>query len=117
MRRTIINFIPDIEPDELLFIESLAEGLSEDNLDSFCMMYRSKRKKPETILIMSIIGFIGAAGIHRIFLNQVLLGIIYLFTGGLCLIGTIIDTINHKQLAQDFNEKLAIDIITHFRHI
>jgi hypothetical protein len=28
---------------------------------------------------------------------------LYLFTGGLCLIGTIVDLVNYKRLATDYN--------------
>ena len=35
------------------------------------------------------------------------MGILYLFTGGLCFIGTIVDIINHKQLAFDYNQQMA----------
>jgi len=40
------------------------------------------------------------------------MGILYLFTGGLCLIGTIVDVINHKQLAFEFNQQMAMESIT-----
>jgi hypothetical protein len=35
------------------------------------------------------------------------MGLLYLFTGGLCLIGTIVDTINHKQLCFEYNSQMA----------
>jgi len=37
------------------------------------------------------------------------MGILYLFTGGLCLIGTIIDLINHKSLANEYNRQMAFE--------
>lgn len=114
MRRKIIELIPDVESEELLFLESILEDLSDRKLESFCLMYRSKRKKPDTILLLAILGFIGAAGIHRMFINHIILGILYFFTGGLCLIGTIVDIINHKQLALEHNENMAMEVIAHF---
>jgi hypothetical protein len=30
-----------------------------------------------------------------------------LFTGGLCLIGTIVDLVNYRKLAFDYNSKIA----------
>nr|MBP9099183.1 TM2 domain-containing protein [Ferruginibacter sp.] len=47
------------------------------------------------------------AGIQRFIIGQIGMGILYLFTGGLCLIGTIVDVINHKQLAFEFNQQMA----------
>jgi hypothetical protein len=115
MRRKIIEYIPDVESEELLFLESILEDLSDRKLESFCLMYRSRRKKPDTLLLLAILGFIGAAGIHRMFINHIFLGILYFFTGGLCLIGTIVDILNHKQLAQEHNEIVAMEIVSHFQ--
>ena len=114
MRRKIIELIPDVESKELLFLESILEDLGDRKIETFCLMYRSRRKKPDTILLLAILGFIGAAGIHRMFINHIFLGILYFFTAGLCLIGTIVDILNHKQLAQEHNEEIALDLIDHF---
>jgi hypothetical protein len=35
------------------------------------------------------------------------MGLLYFFTGGLCLIGTILDIVNHKQLADEYNAQMA----------
>ena len=115
MRRKIIEYIPDVETDELLFIENITDDLPESKLETFCLMYRSRRKKPDTVLLLAILGFIGAAGIHRMFINHIFLGVLYFFTAGLCLIGTIVDILNHKQLALEYNERIAWEIIGHFK--
>lgn len=39
------------------------------------------------------------------------MGILYLLTGGLCLIGTIIDAVNHKKLTNEFNQKMAMESV------
>ena len=44
-------------------------------------------------IILCCIGFIGIGGIHKFYEQKYLLGVVYLFTGGLFLIGTIIDLI------------------------
>jgi hypothetical protein len=41
--------------------------------------------------------------------GQIGMGILYLFTGGLCIVGTIVDTINHKKLAFEYNQQMAIE--------
>ena len=71
------------------------------------MAYSARRKDPTTILILALVGFLGFAGIHRFMLNQVGLGILYFFTAGLCFIGTIVDLVNHRKLAFEFNSVVA----------
>ncbi|MBK7029964.1 MAG: TM2 domain-containing protein [Bacteroidales bacterium] len=62
------------------------------------------------VLLTALIGFLGIAGVHRFMLNQIGMGILYVFTGGLCFIGTIIDLINHRQLAMDYNIQVANEL-------
>ncbi|HNX42808.1 MAG TPA: hypothetical protein PLJ84_02965 [Bacteroidales bacterium] len=38
------------------------------------------------------------------------MGILYLLTGGLCLIGTIVDLVNHRQLALEYNVQVAHEV-------
>ena len=109
MNQNLITMIPAVEADELAYLQALTKDLSEDKLKLFISIYNGKRKKAETILICCILGFVCAAGIQRFVVGQIGMGILYLFTGGLCLIGTIVDLVNHKQLAFEFNQKMAIE--------
>jgi hypothetical protein len=43
-------------------------------------------------------------------IGQIGMGILYFFTGGLCLMGTTLDAINHKSLANEFNRKMANEV-------
>jgi hypothetical protein len=43
-------------------------------------------------------------------INQIGIGILYFLTAGLCLIGTIVDIINYKNLAFEYNQKVAIEV-------
>jgi len=51
----------------------------------------------------------GFAGIQRFMVGQIGMGILYFFTGGLCFIGTIVDLVNHKSLANDYNRQMAYE--------
>jgi TM2 domain-containing membrane protein YozV len=44
-----------------------------------------------TVIILCCLGFVGLAGIHRFYKGKILSGLLWLFTGGLCGIGTILD--------------------------
>jgi len=37
------------------------------------------------------------------------MGLLYLFTAGLCFIGTIIDLINYQDLAFEYNRKMIME--------
>ena len=50
---------------------------------------------------------VGVHGIHRFVLNQIGMGILYLLTGGICLIGTIVDLVNYQRLTFEFNQPIA----------
>ncbi|MEP7165163.1 MAG: TM2 domain-containing protein [Ferruginibacter sp.] len=109
MNQNLVTLIPSVEPDELAYLQELTKGLSDDKLKLFISIYNGKRKKAETILICCLLGFVCFAGIQRFVVGQMGMGILYLFTGGLCLIGTIVDVINHKELAYEFNQKMALE--------
>ena len=49
------------------------------------------RKSKLVALILCILGFFGLAGLHRMYVGKVGSGVLYLFTYGFCIIGTVID--------------------------
>jgi TM2 domain-containing membrane protein YozV len=103
---TLIALLYDTTPEELIQIDALTKSFSNEQLQQFVMIYRTKRKDEQTILLCCLLGLIFFAGIHRFIMGQIGMGILYLFTGGLCLIGTIVDAINHKQLTLEYNQKM-----------
>jgi TM2 domain-containing membrane protein YozV len=103
--------LPGIEQDELQLLQSIFKDLSEDQQRSFLMLYQSRRKDPQTILLCTLLGFIGIAGVQRFMLNQVGMGILYLFTYGICLVGTIVDLVNYRRLTLEFNQKCATEVL------
>lgn len=107
MSKRLIQLIPGIEGEELVYVKNLTRDLNDDQLGTFAAVYNGKRKKEETILIATILGFFGIAGIQRFLLDQILLGVLYLFTVGFCYIGTIIDLVNYKRLTFEFNQHAA----------
>ena len=108
----MIDYLPELEGDEAAYISKLMSKMDDDTAEQFTSVYRARRKDPQTILLTAVIGFFGAAGIHRFIIGQVGMGILYLLTGGLCLIGTIVDLINHKNLAFEYNREVAREVAT-----
>lgn len=59
--------------------------------------------------LLAVLGFFGAAGIHRFYLRRPITGIIYLFTGGLFLIGTIYDLATMARRVDDLNRDIELE--------
>lgn len=99
----------DMTPEEMNYLQQATAELDDKQKQYFYMVYSSKRKSAQDILLFTLIGFIGVSGVQRFVLGQVGMGLLYLFTGGFCLIGTIIDVVNHKTLASEYNQKMAYE--------
>jgi len=111
----IIDVLPEVTGEEMVYIQNLIKDLDDEKARSFANVYRTRRKEPQMILILAILGFFGFAGIHRMIINQIGMGILYFFTAGLCLIGTIMDLVNHQKLAFEYNQKMANEVMTMVR--
>jgi TM2 domain-containing membrane protein YozV len=101
--------LPGISPEELGYIQQALAQLSENQQKYFYMSYSTKRKSPQDMLIFCIIGTFLLPGFQRFMVGQIGMGILYLFTGGLCLIGSIVDIVNHKTLALEYNQKMVYE--------
>lgn len=106
----LFQILPELQGDEMLYVSGLLKKVDDDTARKFAAVYRARRKDPQTILLLTLIGFLGVAGIQRFFLEQIGMGLLYLFTAGICLIGTIIDVINYKGLAFEYNQKKAQEV-------
>jgi TM2 domain-containing membrane protein YozV len=99
----------DMTPEEMGFLHQATAGLNENQKKYFYMVYKSKRKNSQEILIFTLLGFIAVAGIQRFVLGQIAMGVLYLLTGGFCFIGTIIDLVNNKSLTLKYNKDMAYE--------
>ena len=107
MKPNLVNLIPAIEGEELVYLQALTKELNTEQLQNFIAVYNGKRRKTDQILLGCVLGFVLVSGVQRFMVGQVGMGLLYFFTGGLCLIGTIMDTVNHKRLAFEFNQQMA----------
>ena len=103
----LFQFLPELQGRELMFVQGLTKEFTDSQLMNFANLYRSRRRDPQLILLTTLVGFLGIAGVQRFLINQIGMGILYLITGGLCLIGTIIDLINYQDLAIEYNMRMA----------
>ncbi len=118
----VLNYLPDADGEELVYLNTLFSGFTEEQAQQFTMIYRSRRTDPTMILVLTIIGFVPivgvpVAGIQRFTLGQVGMGILYVLTFGLCFIGTIMDIVNHKRLTAEYNQRKAYEVATIMRSL
>jgi TM2 domain-containing membrane protein YozV len=109
--------MPTLEGEEMAFVQELIKDMNDSQAQQFAIAYMARRKDPSNMLIFAVIGLLGIAGIQRFVINQVGMGILYLLTCGLCLIGTIIDIVNHKKLSFEYNSKQAQQVAAMMRNI
>tara|TARA_X000001036_G_C20545490_1_gene752139 strand:- start:83 stop:436 length:354 start_codon:yes stop_codon:yes gene_type:complete len=103
----IIRLLPELNPEEILFLTPLVEDMTDSQAKLFAEAYRIRRK--DNVWLFLILSFIGIGGVHRFVLGQVGMGLIYLFTYNLCLIGFLIDIINQNSLVGKYNQTQAIN--------
>ncbi|WP_345950464.1 MULTISPECIES: TM2 domain-containing protein [unclassified Mucilaginibacter] len=111
MQQNPFIMLPGITPEEFAFLQQATAGLTDEQVNSFRFVYQGKRRNPSDILLFTLLGFIVVAGVQRFVVGQIGMGIIYLLTGGFCLIGTIVDLINYKSLANDYNKDMAYEAL------
>ena len=67
-------------------------------------------KSTGTSYLLWLLCFVGLCGIHRIYNGRIITGLIWLFTGGLFLIGQIIDLFLIPGIVDDANRRFADDV-------
>ncbi|MCC5942599.1 MAG: TM2 domain-containing protein [Balneolaceae bacterium] len=113
--KKIFELLPELEGDESQYISIIIEDMADDEAKMFANIYRSRRRDPVLLLVLALIGLFGVAGIHRFFIGQIGMGILFVFTAGLCFIGTIVDMINYKNFAFEYNRKVAQEVLKEFK--
>lgn len=103
----VLKYLPELEGDEQLHVAQLLKQMDDEEAVQFANIYRSRRRDPTTVLLMTLLGFVVIAGVQRFYLGQIGMGLLYLFTGGLCVIGTIVDLFKYRDLATRYNQQKA----------
>ncbi|MFT7589174.1 MAG: TM2 domain-containing membrane protein YozV [Limisphaerales bacterium] len=103
--------IPNMDGNERIFLNNALGQLEGDQRLMAIQLYKARRKDPQMMLIATAIGFVGIAGIQRLLLGQIGMGILYLLTAGLCCVGTIIDLINIQKMTLEYNTTQASEVV------
>lgn len=106
----VLELLPEIMGEEQMYIAGMLKQLDDKQAFQFANIYRTRRRDPQTILLVTLVGFLGINGIQRFLTDQIGMGVLYLLTGGICLIGTIVDLVNHKRIAFEYNQKQAHEL-------
>lgn len=106
----VLIHLPELQGMELNHVQMLIKDFSDKQAQNFAIIYRARRRDPQLILLTTLVGFLGFAGIQRFLVNQIGMGILYIFTAGLCFIGTIMDAVNYQTIAFDYNRQIASEV-------
>ena len=112
-----LTIMPELEDEELLQVASLMRTMSEEQAKQFSLVYKKRRKDSTVSLLLAAAGFLGIAGVHRFYLEQVGMGVLYLLTFGFCMIGTIVDMFNYQSLTTAYNKRKAEDVAVMIRTV
>jgi TM2 domain-containing membrane protein YozV len=108
----VINVLPELTGEEMVYVQKLVADFDDEKAKSFATVYRARRKDPTMILVLTLLGFLGFAGIQRIIVDQVGMGILYILTLGLCFVGTIVDLVNYQKISFEYNRRMADEVVT-----
>jgi TM2 domain-containing membrane protein YozV len=111
----IIEILPELTGEEMVYVQNLMKDWDDEKARNFANVYRTRRRDPQMILIVTIVGLLGIAGIQRFVTNQIGMSVLYFFTLGLCYIGTIVDLINYQKIAFEYNQKMANEVASIIR--
>lgn len=111
----VFEYLPELEGEESQYIGEILKDMDDKEAKLFSTLYRARRRDPVLLLILALVGLLGIAGIHRFMVGQIGMGLLYVFTGGLCLIGTIVDMINYRNFAFEYNRLKAREILNEIK--
>lgn len=106
----VLLHLPELQGMELNHVQMLIKDFSDKQAQNFAIIYKARRRDPQLILLTTLVGFLGFAGIQRFLVNQIGMGILYFFTAGLCFIGTIVDAVNYQTIAFEYNRQIASEV-------
>lgn len=108
-QQQLLRMFPDMDYDEMATVMKITQGMTDTQQQNFIYVFQGRRKDYQQMVLFTILGFFGVAGIQRFLTGDIGLGIIYFITAGLCFVGTIVDLINIKNITSKYNQKQAYE--------
>ena len=105
---SLYQFFPNLDMEEYNFLQGIIKNFDEKQMQQFCIIYGSRRKDTQLILILAMIGFLGFAGVHRFVLGQIGMGILYFFTCGSILAGMLVSFHRKQHFKQAHQSALMV---------
>jgi TM2 domain-containing membrane protein YozV len=90
-------------------------GMTADQRTLFASQYNASKKNRTTALLLNL--FLGFFGIHRFYLGQIGLGLLFLLTLGVFFLGAIVDLFVIMGSTDRHNARLASDIAARVRSL
>lgn len=106
----VLEYLPELEGEEQVYVAGIVNDMSDEEARQFAKIYRERRQDPQVILLAALAGFIFVAGVQRFIVDEIGMGLLYLFTAGLCFIGTLVDVVNYKSIAFRYNRQKADEV-------
>lgn len=103
----ILKYLPELDGEEQLYAARLMKSMSEEEAEQFAHVYRARRRDEMTVLLLTLLGFVGIGGVNRFYVEEIGMGILYVLTAGLCLVGTIVDLVSYKRITYRYNTRQA----------
>jgi len=107
----VLKYLPELAGEELIYIAEVYKEMTEEEAEQFAKIYRLRRRDTTLVLVTALCGLLILPGLQRFILGQIGMGILYLFTIGLCFIGSIVDLINYQKMAFEYNSKVAKEVL------
>lgn len=107
----IYDYLPELTGEEFHTVQDATRSMTDEEFRTFSNIYKARRREPQTVLVLCLVGLLLLPGLQRFYVDQIGMGILYLFTLGLCFIGSIIDLVNYKKLSWEYNEKIMREVM------
>lgn len=78
----VFDYVPSADGVELEYLRKVFASMNDEEARRFMAIYTSQRRDYTLMLVLTILGFFGFAGLQRFATNDIGMGILYFFTGG-----------------------------------